>query len=614
MSSTEKIYQKSFPVSPDGNPYVHNDLGRYTQNRPVPPADVAERKAYLVGSGIASLIAAAYLVRDGQMPGENITILEELAMPGGAFDGNGDTERGFIARGGREMGQHFECFWDIMKDIPALEMPEPYSVLDEFRITNENDPNKSNCRVINSGGEKVDTYKMGINKKGQLAIIRLLLAKEEDTYYKTIEDWFDQDFLDSMFYTLFKTMFAFEQWQSLTEMKRYMHRFLQYLPGFSDLSCLRFSKYNQYDSFVVPLVRWLKDRGVVFQYNTQVLDLDMEITAHRKVVTGIVTRRTEADAAAPVEADMGSVTRGGSEGAEETIPVRATDLVFVTNGSLTESTGYGDMDTAAPYHKDAEDGWVLWRNLAKKSAVFGRPDVFTADTDKTVWQSISFNFIGEDHPFLRRIKELSGNDPLSGTTVTGGIITVQDSSWCISLTMNRQPQFHGQPKDWGVAWAYGLYPLKKGDTTDKTMLECTGEELLKEYCYHFGLMDQFEEIKARTKVRIATMPYVTAFFMPRGKGDRPEVIPEGCVNLAFLGQFAETPDDCIFTTEGSARTAMMGVYGLLDLDKDIPPIWPAQYDIRALLASAKTMNNGTLPGGKVLRRFLKNTYYEDILP
>lgn len=436
------------------------------------------------------------------MPGANITILEELTVPGGAFDGNGDTEKGFIARGGREMGQHFECFWDIMQDIPALEMPAPYSVLDEFRITNENDPNVNNCRIINKCGHKRDAYHMGLNKKGQMAIVKLLLAK---TYYKSIEDWFDDDFLNSTFYTLWKTMFAFEQWQSLTELKRYMHRFLQYLPGFSDLSCLRFSKYNQYDSFVVPLVRWLTDQGVNFQYESLVYDVDLEITAHRKIARGILWR--------------------DKEGGEHRIDMTPKDLVFVTNGSLTECTGYGDMDHPAPYHKEMEAGWELWRNLVKRSPVFGRPDVFCADPDKTVWQSISFNFIGADHPFLRKIKELTGNDPLSGRTVTGGIITAEDSSWCLSLTMNRQPQFHGQPKDWGVAWAYGLYPFAKGDIVKKSMLECTGEELLREYCYHFGLLDQFDQIKANTKVRIATMPYVTAFFMPRDRGTVPRSSP-----------------------------------------------------------------------------------------
>ncbi len=595
MTNTQHVYQRTYPVNPDGKPYVHNDLGLYTHNHPTPPADVAERHAWLVGSGIGSLLAAAYLVRDGRMPGENITILEQLAVPGGSFDGAGDTERGFIARGGREMGQHFECFWDIMREIPALEMPEPYTVLDEFRTVNENDPNIDPCRVIHHQGKRRDTYKMGLNKKGQLAMVRLLLAKEEDTYYKTIEDWFDADFLASNFYTLFKTMFAFEQYESLTEMKRYMHRFLQYFPGFSDLSCLRFSRYNQFESFVLPLTSWLEDKGVRFQYDTCVDDLDMDITAGRKTVTAIRYHR--------------------ADGTQETIDVAPKDLVLATIGSCTESTGYGDMDTVPPFYTDRPGGaWTLWRNLAKKSSVFGRPDVFCSHPHETVWESVSFSFIGEDHPFLRKIRELTGNDPLSGRTVTGGIITAEDSGWCLSLTMNRQPQFRAQPKDWGVAWAYGLYPHAKGDCVRKPMIECTGEEILKEYCYHFGLLDQFEEIKARTKVRLATMPYITSFFWPRGKGDRPDVVPEGCTNLGLLGQFVETPDDCIFTTEGSARTAMMAVYQLLDLDRDVPPIWPAQYDVRALLAAAKTMNDGKLPGGKVITRMLKGTYYEDILP
>lgn len=595
MTNTQHVYQRTYPVNPDGKPYVQNDLGLYTHNHPTPPADVAERHAWLVGSGIGSLLAAAYLVRDGRMPGENITILEQLAVPGGSFDGAGDTERGFIARGGREMGQHFECFWDIMREIPALEMPEPYTVLDEFRTVNENDPNIDPCRVIHHQGKRRDTYKMGLNKKGQLAMVRLLLAKEEDTYYKTIEDWFDADFLASNFYTLFKTMFAFEQYESLTEMKRYMHRFLQYFPGFSDLSCLRFSRYNQFESFVLPLTSWLEDKGVRFQYDTCVDDLDMDITAGRKTVTAIRYHR--------------------ADGTQETIDVAPKDLVLATIGSCTESTGYGDMDTVPPFYTDRPGGaWTLWRNLAKKSSVFGRPDVFCSHPHETVWESVSFSFIGEDHPFLRKIRELTGNDPLSGRTVTGGIITAEDSGWCLSLTMNRQPQFRAQPKDWGVAWAYGLYPHAKGDCVRKPMIECTGEEILKEYCYHFGLLDQFEEIKARTKVRLATMPYITSFFWPRGKGDRPDVVPEGCTNLGLLGQFVETADDCIFTTEGSARTAMMAVYQLLDLDRDVPPIWPAQYDVRALLAAAKTMNDGKLPGGKVITRMLKGTYYEDILP
>ena len=518
MTSTERVYQRTFPVSPDGNPFVHNDLGLYTHNHPTPPSDVAERRAYLVGSGIGALLAAAFLVRDGRMPGRNITILEQLPVPGGSFDGAGDTGRGFITRGGREMGQHFECFWDIMREIPALEMPAPYTVLDEFRTVNENDPNIDPCRIIHHRGKRRDAYRMGVGKKGQRAVVRLLMAREEDTFGKTIEDWFDADFLASNFYTLFKTMFAFQQYESLTEMKRYMHRFLQYLPGFSDLSCLRFSRYNQFESFIVPLVDWLKGKGVVLQYDTCVDDLEMTITSGRKVVNGILFHH--------------------ADGGRDRIDVAEKDLVLATIGSCTESTGYGDMDTVPPFHTDRPGGaWTLWRNLARKSAVFGRPDVFCSDPHKTVWESASFSFMGADHPFLGRIRELTGNDPLSGRTVTGGIITAEDSSWCLSLTMNRQPQFRSQPADWGVAWAYGLYPHALGNCVRKPMIECTGEEVLKEYCYHFGLISQFDQIRERTLVRLATMPYITSFFMPRRAGDRPGVIPDGCVNLALLGQF-----------------------------------------------------------------------------
>ena len=88
--------------------------------RPEKPEGVDRKSAYLVGSGLASLAAACFLVRDGQMKGEHIHILEELALPGGACDGINDPQRGFIIRGGREMENHFECLWDLFRSIPSV--------------------------------------------------------------------------------------------------------------------------------------------------------------------------------------------------------------------------------------------------------------------------------------------------------------------------------------------------------------------------------------------------------------------------------------------------------------------------------------------------------------
>jgi hypothetical protein len=71
--------------------------------RPRKPEGVDDKTAWLVGAGLASMSAAVFLIRDGQMPGRNITILERLKLPGGALDGIKQPNKGFVIRGGREM-------------------------------------------------------------------------------------------------------------------------------------------------------------------------------------------------------------------------------------------------------------------------------------------------------------------------------------------------------------------------------------------------------------------------------------------------------------------------------------------------------------------------------
>ena len=101
--------------------------------------------------------------------------------------------------------------------------------------------------------------------------------------------------------------------------------------------------------------------------------------------------------------------------------------------------------------------------------------------------------------------------------------------------------------------------------------------------------------------------------MPRVKGDRPDVIPAESTNLAFLGQFAEVPDDCVFTVEYSVRGAITAVYGLLGLDKDVPEVFPSKTDIRAIAAAARTMYDGHLPAQGLVTHFLKGTSLEGLI-
>lgn len=573
-----------------------DQIGNYQRNKGIPSKSFDNSKVYIVGSGIAGMAAAYYFIKDGRIPGKNIIFLDQAHIDGGSLDGAGNAEQGFIIRGGREMDMTYENLWDIFQDIPALELPEPYSVLDEYRLINDNDPNFSKARLIHNKGEIKDFSIFGLHKKDQLAIVKLLMKKKEELDDLTIQDYFSESFLSSNFWTFWRTMFAFENWHSLLECKLYMHRFLHAIDGMKDFSCLVFPKYNQYDTFVTPLRKFLVEKGVGIQLNTLVKDLDMLINTDGKLVKGIMTVQ---------------------DGKEVEIAIEKDDFVIVTTSSMTEDTFYGDNNKSPILEIDKSesgqsDGWKLWKNLAAKSEVFGKPEKFCSDIKKSSWESATLTC--KPSAFIDKLKELSVNDPYSGKTVTGGIITITDSNWLMSFTCNRQPHFPTQPDDILVIWVYALFMDKEGNYIKKTMPQCTGNELLAELCYHLGIIDQLDNVVENTIVRSSFMPYITSMFMPRAKGDRPRVIPEGCTNLGLVGQFVETNNDIVFTMESSVRTARLAVYGLLNLNKQVPDINPLQYDIRHLLKAVQSLNDyQSFPGEGILRKVLKGTYYEHVL-
>ena len=541
--------------------------------RPEKPKDVDRKSAYLVGSGLASLAAACFLVRDGQMKGEHIHILEQLKVPGGSCDGIDDPTRGYVMRGGREMEDHFECLWDLFRSIPSIET-EGVSVLDEYYWLNKHDPNSSLCRAtLNRGQDAHTDNKFELSDKAAMEIMTLFFTPDEQLYDKTIDDVFDEEFYKSNFWLYWQTMFAFETWHSALEMKLYIQRFVHHIGGLPDFSALKFTKYNQYESLILPMVRYLEGHGVRFEYDTKVTNVQFENENGKKFAKQIIYVR---------------------DGREDSIDLIEDDLVFVTNGCCTDSSAYGDQNHAPELKvKDGEgDCWELWRNIAAQDPSFGHPEKFCSDIGKSNWESATITTL--DNRIPPYIEKICKRDPFSGNVVTGGIVTVKDSGWYMSWTLNRQQQFKAQPKDQLCVWVYGLYTDRPGDYIKKPMRECTGKEITEEWLYHIGVPEEeIEELAEKSAVCVPVMmPYITAFFMPRRKGDRPDVVPEGCVNFAFLGQFAETPRDTIFTTEYSVRTAMEAVYTLLDIDRGVPEVWGSAYDVRCLLDATSKMMDG----------------------
>ena len=540
---------------------------------PKKPEGVDAKSAYLIGSGLAALSAACFLVRDGQMKGEHVHILEKDPIPGGACDGYKYQDIGYVMRGGREMDNHFECMWDLFRSIPSIE-DENYTVLDEYYWLNKADPNYSLCRAtVNRGQDAHTDGKFGLSDKGAMEILQLFMTPDEKLYDKKITDFFDDEVLNTNFWMYWRTMFAFENWHSALEMKRYLQRYIHHIGGLPDFTALRFTRYNQYESMILPMVKYLESFGVQFHYNTKVVNVAFDCAGGKKQATRIDILR---------------------DGLEDCIDLTENDLVFITNGGCVENSTIGSQNTAAPYRPEIKEGggWDLWRKIAAQDPSFGHPNKFCYDPELSNWMSATITTL--DQKIVPYIKKICKRDPFSGKVVTGGIVTVKDSSWLLSWTLNRQQQFRDQPKDQLCVWVYGLFSDKPGDFVKKPMRECTGKEICMEWLYHIGVpADQIEELAANSANTVpCMMPYIDAFFMPRAAGDRPDVVPEGAVNFAFLGQFAETERDTIFTTEYSIRTGMEAVYTLLNVDRGVPEVWGSVYDIRCLLDATVKLRDG----------------------
>ena len=510
----------------------------------------AKSKAYLVGGGIGSLAAAAFMIRDGNVPGKHISILEATPIMGGSLDGAGDPANGYSLRGGRMLTtDNYECTWDLYKSIPSLSNTGK-TVFDETVEFNEKHKAHSMARLVDSRRAKVPVTSMGFSMQDRIELLKLSNADEEKMGASCITDWLSPEFFETEFWYMWVTTFAFQPWHSAVEFKRYLHRFMLEFSRIDTLGGVKRTIYNQYDSLVLPLQAWLKAQGVCLVTDCTVTDLDHKTEDGTYVVTGIHCRR---------------------QGKKEVIDVNDGDLVFMQNGSMTDASSLGSM-TSAPRKLTKVDsgGWTLWEKLAKGRPEFGNPAAFNSCIAQSCWESFTVTL---KHPvFFDKMNQFSGNEP-----GTGGLVTFKDSNWLMSIVLAHQPHFMNQPDGVQVFWGYSLFPDRVGNFVPKPMAECNGAEILQELCGHMRFdLDTVESANCIP----CRMPYITSMFMPRMLNDRPLPVPRGSKNFAFISQFVEIQDDVVFTVEYSVRAAQMAVYELLGIERKIPPITPHDKSLR----------------------------------
>lgn len=610
-----------------------------------------DSNVYFIGGGLASLAGAAYLIRDCNFKGENIHIIEGLKILGGSNDGGGSAENGFICRGGRMLNEEtYENFWELFSSIPSLEYPNK-SVTEEILNFDQHHPTHAKARLVDKYGDIIDVSSMGFNNRDRIDLLRLMMTPEENLDEMTIEEWFNEHFFTTNFWYMWQTTFAFQKHSSLFELKRYMNRMIFEFSRIETLEGVTRTTYNQYESVILPLKKYLEGFGVDFIVNTKVTDLEFKegrgitVTAihmeegeskKEKSEYTIDDLVSEESNNQQEEADKGILYEHIGENTTDSNDENNSDCKDEVKSEIDEdnktehssqivsdvmkslnitSSKEGDEETSPKekiiYLKD-NDKCIMINGCMTDNATLG--DYYTApkfDDSKPMsselWEKISRKKpgLGCPKPFFDYPEQSNwesftvtckGNKLLKyiekfsmNIPGSGALMTFRDSNWLMSIVVAAQPHFKNQPMDTTIFWGYGLYTAETGNYIKKPMRECTGEDILMELLYHLHLIDKKEEIlKDIINVIPCMMPYIDAQFQPRKMSDRPEVVPKGSTNFAMISQFVEIPDDMVFTEEYSVRAARIAVYTLFNVcSKEICPVTQYNKDPKILFRALR---------------------------
>lgn len=530
-----------------------------------------KKKAIMIGAGLANMAGAVYLIQEGNWDGKDITFY--ALDTHGTNDGSTASEaaeeywnknhpmentKGFIARGGRMLNYRtYVDLMDLLDRIPSVTEPG-MTAAEDTRDFDSKHRTYDKARLLQGGKGIVDGHKLGLNNLDRILLSRLVMMpdnQEEKLDNVTIAEYFEDSphIFQTNFWYMWETTFAFRTQSSAQELRRYMHQMIYEFTQIEHLVGVNRTRYNQYESIMLPLIKYLEGQGCNFVMNRRVTDFEFKDTPMQDeiTVTGLEMENIE-------------------QGTVEHVTVDDETVVFFTNGSITDSATLGDFNTPAPENMDYGAASSLWKKACERFYNLGNPDKFFNDRDASEW--VSFTLTTKNHILLNEITRITTQVPgnaLNSFISTEPITPLGHKDVNMSIVVHHQPHFTTQKANESVIWGYFLYPRRRGEFVDKQYIKMTGKEMLQELIGQLSkvdpgphnIMDLEDEIMDSVINCIPVyMPYASALFNNRAKSDRPEVIPKHSTNLAFTGEFVEQPYQMVFTEQSAVRSGEVAAF------------------------------------------------------
>lgn len=560
-----------------------------------------KNKAVMIGAGIANMAAAVYLIQEGHWRGEDITFYA-LDLHG-ANDGAAasvaaeqywnknhpmENTEGYVARGGRMLNYRtYVDLMDLLDRIPSVTEPG-MTAAEDTRDFDSKHRTFDKARLMQGGKGIIDGHKLGLNNLDRMLLTRLIMLpddKEEELDNVSIAEYFKDDphMFQTNFWYMWETTFAFRVESSAQELRRYMHQMIYEFTQIEHLVGVNRTRYNQFESIMLPLIKYLEGQGCKFVMNSRVEAFDFKETSMQDEIT--VTGLEILDTAT---------------NEKKHVAIDSDTAVFFTNGSITDSASLGDFNTPAPENMDYGAASSLWKQATEHFYNLGNPDKFFADRNASEW--VSFTLTTKDHLLLNEITRITTQLPgnaLNSFLSTEPITPLGHEDVNMSIVVHHQPHFTTQKPNETVLWGYFLYPRRRGEFVDKQYIKMTGKEMLQELIGQLSKVDpgpvNIKEKEAAIMDSVINcipvyMPYASALFNNRAKSDRPKVIPEHSTNLAFTGEFVEQPYQMVFTEQSAVRSGEIAAFHFAGVPMSKLVKTPRyDKDPRVLMRAAKRM-------------------------